>query len=144
MPDYNILKAAIRDYLLDNGSLNTQVNSRIHWGHLTTLINFQTGTPINNVPSTTTYFPAVTLELLPGNTFASIIGDVDVRLGTHSNISYDQSHSILALVVNILQNQLLTAIKVNLLIAGTPIELYDPTARLYSVYQKLRVVWIHG
>lgn len=121
--DFN---AAFRNYVLAGTTVSTLVSTRVFADHLATLFD-----PV---------FPLSTFEILAGKpSAAGITEDFEMNVAGHSERSYDEAGNVFNAVHDMVINQIIPP-RISVYASRSAIKLYDPSARVYTVVGRVRVV----
>jgi hypothetical protein len=139
MPTFNLFKEDLRNLLLVS-SITSLVDDRIFFGHLATLqTDFET-TIKQGGPATFPFpFPAVTIQIMEGQERVWIHQFFPIMVGVHSNLNFDESHTIMEAVSNIYDNAQPDRKKFNVRADQVSFDMYEAESRLYHVFRQFRV-----
>ena len=125
--DFNTFKQTVRDFLLADSALGALVGARVHFAYLASLLK-----PDGMAGAAATY-PCVTLNVNEGRTPVPAVEQFTLVAGAHSLASYDEAHTVLK-ALDARFGAAAPGAGVVVTRQGTPGEVYDEEATLYSAY----------
>ena len=126
MANFTSFRGAFLDFLLADNALTALVKKNIHMQELATLH-----------PGSIVY-PCVTVRIARGLQSTVVHQRFPIIIGAHSDVSEDESISIIQTVGTRLQAPIFQTAVGNVVIfpSGTPASVYVQTARLWHIYQR--------